>query len=165
MRIKGNNPGAAGNRKVQFLVVFYCLSPLAFSLLLAGCGKKGEPRAPELATPETIRDLRGEAAPGGIMLTWSRPLRYVDGKELRDLAGFVIFRKEISAACPDCPTPYRERATARVEDQQKFIKTRRFRFIDQELAPQTTYRYRVFSQLLDGSLSEPSNEVEVVWRR
>lgn len=145
---------------------FFVLA-LAFVFLVfpAGCGKKGDPRAPELAMPETIRDLRGEAAPGGIVLTWTRPLRYVDGNELRDLAGFVVFRKEISGACPDCPVPYRERTTVSVEDQQKFIKTRRFRFVDQELAPQTTYRYRVFSQLLDGSLSEPSNEVELVSRR
>ena len=81
------------------------------------------------------------------------------------MGGFVIFRKEISGACPDCPVPYRERTTVSLEDQQKFIKTRRFRFVDQELTPQTTYRYRVFSQLLDGSLSEPSNEVELVSRR
>ncbi|MBI2359003.1 MAG: hypothetical protein HYV04_08880 [Deltaproteobacteria bacterium] len=148
----------------NLLLLFnFLLFPFAFSLV--GCGKKGNPRAPELAMPETIRDLRGQTAPEGIALTWSRPLRYVDGSELRDLAGFVIYRKEISAACPDCPVPYRERATVSVEDQQKFMKTRRFRFVDQELTPQLTYRYRVFSQLLDGSLSEPSNEVEVAWRR
>jgi hypothetical protein len=51
-----------------------------------------------------------------------------------------------------------------IEDQEKFIKKRQFRFVDQELKPQTTYRYRVFSQLTDGSLSDPSNEVEVSWR-
>jgi hypothetical protein len=176
MKIKGNRHEAppkrladqpqaeTGDRRSgRLLPIAYCL--LAFVISLSGCGKKSDPRAPELATPETIRDLRGEAAPGGIVLTWTRPLRYVDGNELRDLAGFVIFRKEISGACPDCPVPYRERTTVSVEDQQKFIKTRRFRFVDQELTPQTTYRYRVFSQLLDGSLSEPSNEVELVSRR
>ena len=76
----------------------------------------------------------------------------------------MIFRKEISSACPECPVPYRERATILVEDLEKFIKKRKFRFVDRELTPQVTYRYRVFSRLLDGSLSNPSNEAGVAWR-
>ena len=138
---------------------------LIFSLAsLVGCGKKGDPRAPEQAMPEVIQDLKAEAESRGIVLTWTRPQRYVDGKELRDLAGFVNFRKELSQSCPECQVPYRERTAVNVEDQQKFIKRRRFRFVEEELSPKTIYRYRVFTQLLDGSLSEPSNEVEVVWR-
>lgn len=136
----------------------------AFALSSAACGKKGSPRAPELSIPAPIRDLAAEARDGAIQLAWSRPTRYVDGKELRDLAAFVVFRKEIPAACPDCPTPYRELATVPVDDQEKFIKKRRFAFLDREVKPQTVYRYRVFSQLGDGGLSEPSNEVEIAWR-
>lgn len=162
---KADQPLAeTGDRKIQFLFVCYCLLPLAFSLLLSGCGTKGDPRAPELAVPETIRDLKARAEANGVVLTWSRPLRYVDGKELRDLAGFVIFRKDVSRSCLDCPVPYRERTTVNVEDQQKFVKKKSYAYIDQELNPQTIYRYRVFSQLTDGSLSDPSNEVEVAWR-
>ena len=89
-------------------------------LSLSACGKKGDPRAPELAVPETIKDLKVQAEGRGIALTWSRPARYVDGKDLRDLAGFVIFRKELSKTCPECPVPYRERTTVNVEDQEKF---------------------------------------------
>jgi hypothetical protein len=129
------------------IAIIYLLSAILGLVLVlvagVGCGKKGDPRAPELATPEPIRDLRAQAEGRGIALTWSRPMRYVDGKELRDLAGFAIFRKEISKTCPDCPVPYRERATVSVEDQEKFIKKKQFRFVDQELTPQTTYRYRV----------------------
>lgn len=91
-------------------------------------------------------------------------MRYVDGKRLRDLAGFVIFRKEISSACPQCPAPYRERTTIHVEDQERFIQKRKFRFVDQPLTPQSTYFYRVFSSLMDGSLSDPSNEAKWIWR-
>lgn len=146
--------------KLQFVIFI-----LIFSLAsLVGCGTKGDPRAPELAVPETIRDLKARAEANGVVLTWSRPLRYVDGKELRDLAGFVIFRKDVSRSCLDCPVPYRERTTVNVEDQQKFVKKKSYAYIDQELNPQTIYRYRVFSQLTDGSLSDPSNEVEVAWR-
>ena len=104
-----------------------------------------------------------EAGSKGVVLTWSRPTRYVDGKRLRDLQGFVIFRKEISTTCPECPALYRERATILIEDQQRFIQKRKFRMVDQEITPQTTYLYRVFSRLMDASLSDPSNEAKVTW--
>jgi predicted SPOUT superfamily RNA methylase MTH1 len=138
--------------------------PLAMMLVFA-CGKKGPPRAPELALPETIRDLKAEVKQEGIVLNWSRPMRYVDGSEIRDLAAFVIFRQSIPQvrACPECPIPYRQRVTVSVEDQQKFIKKERFQILDSELEPQTKYRYRIFSRLADGSLSKPSNEVGVDW--
>jgi hypothetical protein len=49
-----------------------------------------------------------------------------------------------------------------VEDQQKFVKRKQYRFDDQEVRPKAIYRYRVSSQLFDGTLSAPSNEVEIV---
>jgi len=150
-------------RSLSQISVMGILFFLAF-LLVVSCGRKGPPRAPELAVPETIKDLKAEAGGGGIALTWSRPTRYLDGKSLDDLAGFVIFRKEITQACPECPAPYRQRVTLNVEDQQKFIKKQKFRYVDGELTPQVNYVYRVFSRLMDGSLSDPSNEAKLAWR-
>jgi hypothetical protein len=137
---------------------------VALILLTAAlaCGKKGDPRAPELAIPRTISNLSARSGPAGISLIWSRPTEYVDGSELKDLASFVIFRKEISQSCPDCPVPYRQLTTVNVEDQEKFVKQRQYRFDDKEVRPKAIYRYRVSSQLFDGGLSAPSNEVEVV---
>ncbi|HXG51188.1 MAG TPA: lipoprotein [candidate division Zixibacteria bacterium] len=134
---------------------------LAAVLGLCACGRKGEPRAPELATPQTIRNLSARADKAGIVLTWSRPTEYVDGRELKDLAAFVIFRKELPPACPDCIAPYRPLTTVFVEDRERFVKQKQYRFIDQEARPGQVYRYRVASQLTDGSLSAPSNEVEI----
>ena len=134
---------------------------LVMAVAGAACGKKGDPRAPELATPKTIANLTARSGPSGIILTWSRPTEYVDGSALKDLASFVIFRKEVSASCPDCPVPYRQLTTVNVEDRGKFAQQKQFRYDDQEVRPKAIYRYRVASQLLDGSLSAPSNEVEV----
>jgi len=150
-------------RSLSQISVIGILFFVAF-LLVVSCGRKGPPRAPELAVPETIKDLKAEAGGGGIALTWSRPTRYLDGKTLDDLAGFVVFRKEITQACPECPAPYRERVTLPVEDQQKFIKKQKFRYVDGELTPQVNYVYRIFSRLMDGSLSDPSNEAKLTWR-
>jgi hypothetical protein len=129
-------------------------------LLFIGCGKKGEPRAPELAMPELIKNLTAKPDRNGIVLTWSRPTEYVDGKPLTDLTGFVIFRKDLSPTCPECPVPYRPLTAVNVEDREKFVKQKQYRFIDENAQAQMIYRYRVSSQLKDGSLSNPSNEVE-----
>jgi len=137
------------------------LALFAIVAALAACGKKGDPRAPELATPKTITNLAARSDSGGIALTWSRPTEYVDGSSLKDLAGFVIFRKEISPSCPDCPVPYRQLTTVGVEDREKFVQKKQYRYDDQEVRPKAVYRYRISSQLIDGSLSAPSNEVEV----
>ena len=130
-------------------------------LLAIGCGKKGEPRAPELTTPQLIKNLTAKPDRGGIVLTWSRPTEYVDGKPLTDLTGFVIFRKDLSPTCPECPVPYRQLTAVNVEDRERFVKQKQYRFIDENAQAQMIYRYRVSSQLKDGSLSNPSNEVEV----
>jgi hypothetical protein len=127
-----------------------------------GCGKKGDPRAPELAAPRTITNLAAKSGAGGVSLTWNRPTEYIDGRALKDLASFVIFRKEVSQSCPDCPVPYRQLTTVNVEDRDKFAQQKQYRYDDQEVVPKAIYRYRVSSQLLDGSLSAPSNEVEIV---
>jgi hypothetical protein len=147
---------------MRLIFIFYCQLLLAFGIPSSGCGKKGDPRAPELVIPETIRNLTARQDKAGVALTWSRPERYVDGKALTDLTSFVIFRKDIPPSCADCPVPYRPLTTVFVEDREKFIKQKQYRFIDDQAQAKMIYRYRVSSQLKDGSLSEPSNEVEIV---
>ena len=164
MKTIGERREARGERKIRTPGIFYCLLPVACCLLLLGCGSKGPLRAPEGAIPEPIKDLKAKAGKQGIDITWTKPAKYIDGKELSDLAGFIIFRKEISKTCPECPVPYRERAIVNVEDQQKFQKRKQYGFVDQELQPQTIYRYRVFSKVMDDSLSDPSNEAEAAWK-
>jgi len=166
MRKSGNGHPALGIRQGQFGTrLFYCLLPVAVCLLFAGCGSKGPLRTPEGAMPEPIGSLTAKVGKQGINLVWPRPMHYVDGKELNDLAAFVVLRKEISKTCPECVVPYRTRATVDVEDQQKFIKRKQFGFVDQEVQPGATYRYRVFSKLADGTSGGPSNEVEITWRQ
>lgn len=153
---------ARGMKDMRWMLIFYCQLLVALGIPLSGCGKKGDPRAPELVIPETIRNLTARQDKAGVALTWSRPERYVDGKALTDLTSFVIFRKDIPPSCADCPVPYRPLTTVFVEDREKFIKQKQYRFVDDQAQAKMTYRYRVSSQLKDGSLSEPSNEVEIV---
>jgi hypothetical protein len=153
---------ATGKREIRLHFVLYGLVSLVLGLALTGCGKKGNPLAPELVIPETIRNLTARQEKAGVALTWSRPERYVDGRAITDLTSFVIFRKDISPSCADCPVVYRPLTTVYVEDREKFVKQKQYRFIDDQAQAKMTYRYRVSSQLKDGSLSAPSNEVEIV---
>jgi len=57
--------------------------------------------------------------------------------------------------------PYLQLTTVNVEDQEKFVKQKQYRFDDKEVRPKAIYRYRISAQLFDGTLSAPSNEVEV----
>src|SRR2546426_11213760 len=135
---------------------------LILTVVSVACGKKGDTRAPELASPQVINNLSANAAPNGVVLTWSRPARYVDGREMKDLASFVIYRKQIPQTCPECVVPYRQLTAVSVEDRERFVKQKQYRYVDEEAQQAAVYRYRVSSQLADGTLSEPSNEVEVM---
>jgi hypothetical protein len=126
------------------------LLALLIAALTPACGKKGDPRAPEFVAPKPITNLSARPAPNGVTLMWNRPTEYMDGKEIKDLASFVIFRKEVSQSCLDCPVPYRQLTTVK-----------QYRFDDREVRSKAIYRYRVSAQLVDGSLSAPSNEVEI----
>ena len=142
---------------MKLFLILACVMALG----AGACGKKGDPRAPELATPRPITNLTAKPDRSGVVLTWARPSEYVDGKSLTDLTAFVIYRKDLSPACPDCPVPYRPLTTINVEDREKFVQKRQYRFIDENVQSNTIYRYRISSQLKDGSLGAPSNEVEI----
>jgi hypothetical protein len=139
----------------------FLLLVLLIAILTPACGKKADPRAPEFVAPKPITNLSARPVPNGVSLSWNRPTEYMDGREIKDLTSFVIFRKEISPSCFDCPVPYRQLTTVNVEDREKFVKQKQYRFDDEEVRAKTIYRYRVSAQLVDGSLSAPSNEVEI----
>ena len=140
-----------------------CLLLLS-ALLVAGCGRKGAPRAPGLAVPAAIADLTAQVEDRGIRLGWSRPRVALDGRALTALAAFVVFRKGTRADCPECRAAFRERAVLSVEDEGRFFRKSKYRFTDRELHAGTVYRYRVLVRLSDGSASGPSNEVSVEWQ-
>ena len=140
-----------------------CLLLLS-ALLVAGCGRKGAPRAPGLAVPAAITDLTAQVEDRGIRLGWSRPRVALDGRALTALAAFVVFRKGTRADCPECRAAFRERAVLSVEDEGRFFRKSKYGFTDRELRAGTVYRYRVLVRLSDGSASGPSNEVSVEWQ-
>jgi hypothetical protein len=131
------------------------LLPCAIALagLLAGCGVKSAPQAPELVQPERIQDLSAAADHAGIRLSWQRPTHYAGGHLMRDLGSFVILRGTAAGSM----TPLVELP---VTDRERFSVERDFSYIDGATAMNGRYRYEVLSKTVDGYVSEPSNEVE-----
>jgi hypothetical protein len=68
-------------------------------LVLAACGRKGPPVAPELRAPQRVLDLDAVVRDAAIELSWTPPHRRVDRTPIRDLAPTTrIFRVEDGGA-------------------------------------------------------------------
>ena len=106
-------------------------------LFFLGCGKKGDPRAPELATPRVIENLRATSVPNGVALTWSRPTQYVDGSAAKG-SGRLRYFSEGSFRRPASTVrlPYRPLTTVDIEDREKFVKQKQYRYVDEETQPE-----------------------------
>jgi hypothetical protein len=145
---------------VSFLYLFASVSFLC--LCLPACGKKTPVRPPAFVLPEPTGDLTLDIAKSSVVLRWGRPQEYVDGSEMEDLSGFVVFRA--TQDVQGKTSPFAKIATIPVEDRDRFRKTKRFTYTDTQLTAGTLYRYRVQSLTADGYESELSNTVELVWK-
>src|SRR5216110_3544263 len=63
---------------------------ITICLLVAGCGKVGDPLPPFIRIPEAVKDLSATQNAHNIVLTWTNPPRNVDGSAATDLAHVQI---------------------------------------------------------------------------
>ena len=80
---------------------------LAFSVLAAACGKKGDPEPPLPRGPRAVSDLAVEQEAGESVLTFTYPDRLVSGLPLTDLDSIEIYRAvnvSPTAAQPAAPS-------------------------------------------------------------
>jgi len=100
------------------------------------------PRAPEdtaARAPDTIKASLGEE---GVIVTWSRPTKAVDGSRLYDLAKFEVQRQTDDE-------PFHTIGTIDVTDLDRIRPQRSFHFTDTAV-PAGTVRYRVRAVTADG---------------
>ena len=156
--------GTNCQRLFPFSVSFLCrfAAVVFLCMYLPACGKKTPIRPPAFVLPESTGDLTLDIAKGSVVLRWGRPQEYVDGSEMEDLSGFVVFRATQDAQGQT--SPFAKMATIPVEDRDRFRKTKRFTYTDTQLTVGTLYRYRVQSVTADGDESDLSNTVELVWK-
>ena len=77
---------------------------LVASCALIGCGLKTNPRPYTAPIPSDVGLVSVQVFPGDIELRWNKPRRNTDGSEMKDLAGFNVYRSshEIGESCDDC---------------------------------------------------------------
>ncbi len=77
-------------------------------LLLANCGFKDKPVAPQTVVPKPITDLRYQLSEKGVALYWSYPVETVTGEDISDIAEFQLYRAvvPVEAYCETCPIPF-----------------------------------------------------------
>ena len=89
------------------------LALAALALVLAGCGKKGPLVPPEALVPAPVANLAVAQKGARFQVSWSAPGKQEGGATLRDLAGFLLFRRPLlppAEDCDECPSAYRQLA-------------------------------------------------------
>jgi hypothetical protein len=125
--------------------------------LLAACGMKGDPIAPELVQPRPVERLSATAAPEGVALRWRRPTHYSGGGRMRDLVRFEIER----ARAGDPHQPFTLAGVLTLTDQQRYRQVRTLEWTDTMTTPGVEYLYRIVAVTSDGYRSPPSKPVAV----
>jgi hypothetical protein len=128
---------------------------VAAALLVAACGRKNIPVAPELVRPDPPESLGAIVTPDGVRLTWLRPTRYSGGQRMDDLGGFVVERAIAPA------TTFAKIGTFVVTDQFRFQRERHMDWLDRDVHPGERYVYRVTAYTLDGYRSFPAGPIGV----
>lgn len=64
--------------------------------LFTACGRKGDPKVPVRYVPGAVEELIAIPKENTVLLRWKFPEKNEDGSPIKDLAGFVILRADIS---------------------------------------------------------------------
>lgn len=73
----------------KFLLALYLL------LTVASCGRYGDPLTPESYSPSEVRNLVVTADALAVNFKWSAPKKDQRGKELEQIDGYAIYRKQV----------------------------------------------------------------------
>jgi hypothetical protein len=137
------------NRSGRFLIAC-CL----LILVIAGCGKKGDPVAPQAMRPAPVNDLAVGATAQGVVLKWSITTPRAA------IGAFKLLRSETAGeqACPGCPQDHRPYRTVSITDDGLGRQGERgFLYVDAAVRPGYFYSYRVAACDPAGSCSDLSN--------
>src|SRR4030065_730773 len=129
----GNENWKLGNRKI--LIFSYFL----FFVILASCGKKGEPTLKSYEKPDPPSNLRAIHRESEIILSWDFP----KNKE-KIIKGFYLVK-----------------LIGKGDSERIFLDPDKRSHIDREFTSGSQYAYKIISQNLKGVLSIDSNVIEI----
>jgi hypothetical protein len=131
-------------------------------VLIAGCGKKGDPVPSKITTPKAVSDLKGMIVEGGIALGWNIAENSID------VAGFKIYRSELETGgngCPGCPREYSLIADLSCRDP-KLVRDgeKKIGYLDTSVKIGYLYSYKIVACNSSGYCGGESNIAEIMNR-
>ncbi|NLF24630.1 MAG: hypothetical protein GX589_03115 [Deltaproteobacteria bacterium] len=162
--------------------VFACI----FLVTFLGCGRYGPPLPPEEFSPRAVQDLKVVPGLQGVDFAWSAPSSDRRGKELKEIEGYRVYRKEIVkrsdilddsvsfellTSIPDSHLEVLE--DLRIEARKQGQIGRKvtlddhlldFKYSDQTVVPGVTYLYKIVPYNQGGVEGEFLGYVKIVFR-
>lgn len=132
------------------------LTVLLLAAVLSACGLRTAPRPPQDTSPLPPQVAVVGHDRAGVSLSWQRPTRSQDGRQLYDLAGFVVERDSGRGFVP--------LTTIQVDDNQLVRPRQTFRYTDLQ-APDSALAYRVRAFNADGQYGNPGPIVRLPLRQ
>lgn len=130
---------------------------------LTACGKRGALIPPEALVPAPVSNLAAQQKGNFLQVSWTAPTKEEGGSRLKDLAGFILFRRLPLPAgqdCDECPGAYRELARVDLDFLGQARRDgNRFIYDDFDLKAGQVYQYKVRSRTSEGAESRDSNKV------
>ena len=118
---------------------------------LIACGRMTEPKAPEVVSPTPVVELIVTPAVDGLTFDWKSPETSQEGKTLRQIDGYRIYRKEIkqSADLFDQKIPF---------DELAFVEDTHLKVLDEE-------RKKAREQgMITRKISVPAESKKFTWK-
>ena len=128
-------------------------------LLLTGCGKKGLLMPPEALVPAAVQNLLVQQKGADFRITWQAPTKEQGGRPLRDLAGFLLQRRDLFTDgndCASCPDSWKQLTAIDLDFPGETRKSgSTFIYFDRGLPPGSTSQYKLLALSRSGGRSSP----------
>jgi predicted small lipoprotein YifL len=135
---------------------------LSFALVsLSACGRKGALLPPEALVPASVRDLNVVQTGQDFRITWKAPEKEQGGRPLKDLSGFLLFRRDATPEggdCPSCPDSWKLLSSIDLDMLATFQKSGDlFIYFDKGGEKGRRFQYRVTAFSKSGGRSSPAD--------
>lgn len=137
------------------LIKYFLLTALALNV---ACGRQGPPRPPEDFAPGSVSNVRVAADVDGVTLFWQIPETTATGKELTDLASFIVRR---AVDKKEGRLSYEELATIAVDPA---VKQAQYEYRDNSVTAGERYIYNIDALNKDEVAGPASESLRVFFR-
>ena len=151
-------------KQKSILLSVHILQILLMLLWVWSCGKKTAPVPPQTLLPHPINNLSYDLDEYGATLTWPRPTKAINGRQLSGDIVFDVYRAEVAANdyCPDCPVIYGSPVVEITMDHATGAHSL-LTYQDKTVRPDYRYLYKVQPRIGYFNAGQESNTVGFWW--